>query len=64
MCYPRELFSIDEARTARNLAEYDNFHDRVWNCYYARYDGKERSKHDIKTRHEIIKAIEKELKNQ
>lgn len=61
MIYPRELYSIDESRTRRNLAEYDRKRARIYDTYYSRYTADERKQHDLRTRHSIIKEIEKEL---
>ena len=61
MYYPRELFSIDESRTRRNLEKYDRQQERIWDTYYSRYSAEERRAHDLRTRYSIIREIEKEL---
>ena len=62
MIYPRELFSIDETRTRRNLEEYKRQQDKIWDTYYSRYSREERKQHDFRTKYSIIREIEKELK--
>lgn len=61
MYYPRELFSIDEARTRRNLEECDRKRNKMWDIYYSRYSKEERKQLDFRTRYEILRQIEKEL---